>query len=93
MTSRGVVMDTSISIGAELLAEAKSVLHGNESMSAFVEQSVQLGILHRRLRLKFVDRGLATTADSEHTEEYVDADEVLRELDEMLISKEQAGDR
>ena len=93
MTSRGVVMDTSISIGAELLAEAKSVLHGNESMSAFVEQSVQLGILHPRLRLEFVDRGLATTADSEQTEEYVDADEVLRELDEMLISKEQAGDR
>jgi predicted transcriptional regulator len=86
-------MDTSTIIGAELLAEAKSVLQEGETLAAFVEQSIRSGILRRRLRLDFIERGLAAGEEAERTGEYIDADDVLRELDGMLMSKGRAGER
>jgi len=70
----------------ELLVTLESVLEEGETLSGFVEQSLRLGIYRRRFQQEFVARGLASRAEANRTGEYFDADDVLRELDEMDLS-------
>lgn len=64
----------SLRVDPELRHAAESVLQEWETLSSFVEQSLRIGIDHRR---------------AQRTGEYFAADEVLQELDEM-IAKAQA---
>jgi predicted transcriptional regulator len=72
----------------ELRAAAESVLKDGESLSSFVEQSVRAQIRRRQLQQEFLERGLASLAEAEHTGTYFEADEVLAELDQMLAATE-----
>jgi hypothetical protein len=67
----------------ELLVTLESVLQEGETLSGFVEQSLRLGICRRRFQQEFIARGLVSQVEAERTGEYFDADDVLRELDEM----------
>jgi predicted transcriptional regulator len=70
-------------VAPELLVTLKSVLQEGETLSGFVEQSLRLEICRRQFQQEFIARGLESQADAERTGEYFDADDVLRELDEM----------
>lgn len=74
----------SLRVKPELRIAAENVLQEGETLSGFVEQSLRRNIQHRKAQQEFIARGLASAAEAERTGEYVDADDVLRELDVML---------
>lgn len=74
----------SLRVKPELRIAAESVLQEGETLSGFVEQSLRQNIQRRRAQQEFIARGLASAAEAERTGEYIDADDVLRELDIML---------
>lgn len=78
----------SLRVTPELRAAAESVLEEGESLSSFVEQSLRAQIQRRQMQQEFVARGLASLADAEHSGVYIDADDVIAELDDMLAAAE-----
>lgn len=74
----------SLRVDPELRHAAESVLQEGETLSSFVEQSLRISIDRRRAQQAFIARGLASHDEVQRTGEYFTADEVLRELDEML---------
>ena len=64
------------------------MLQEDETLPMFVEESIRQGVLLRQMRRDFIERGLASAEEAEQSGEYVDADDVLRELDEMCICAE-----
>lgn len=76
----------SLRVDPELRHAAESVLQEGETLSSFVEQSLRTSIDHRRAQQAFIARGLASRDEAQRTGEYFTADEVLRELDEMLAN-------
>jgi len=74
----------SIRVESELRQAADSVLHKGESLSSFVVESIQANIERRRLQKEFIARGLASRDEARRTGEYFDAEDVMRELDDML---------
>ena len=71
-----------------LRSAAESVLHEGESLSSFMEQSLRAHIQHRQTQQAFHARGLAARDDAARTGEYFAAEDVLRELDDMLSAAE-----
>ena len=51
-------------------------------------QSLRANIKQRRLQQEFIARGLASRDAARQTGEYFEAEEVLRELDDMLSHAE-----
>lgn len=78
----------SIRVDPELRQAAESVLQKGENLTSFVVQSLQAGIERRRLQQQFIERGLAAREEAQQTGEYIMADEVLQELDDMLANAE-----
>ena len=78
----------SLRVEPELRHAAESVLHNGESLSSFVVQSLRANIKRRRLQQEFIARGLASRDAARQTCEYFEAEEVLRELDDMLSHAE-----
>lgn len=78
----------SLRVNPELRHAAESVLQNGESLSSFVEQSIRANIQQRRVRQEFIARGLASRDEARLTGEYFTAEDVLRDLDEMLIKAE-----
>lgn len=78
----------SLRVEPELRHAAESVLHNGESLSSFVVQSLRANIKRRRLQQEFIARGLASRDAARQTGEYFEAEEVLRELDDMLSHAE-----
>lgn len=76
----------SLRVDPELRHAAESVLQNGESLSSFVEQSIRANIQQRRVRQEFIARGLASRDEARLTGEYFPAEDVLRELDDMLIN-------
>lgn len=76
----------SLRVDPELRHAAESVLQNGESLSSFVEQSIRANIQQRRVRQEFITRGLASRDEARLTGEYFPAEDVLRELDDMLIN-------
>jgi predicted transcriptional regulator len=74
----------SLRVEAELREAAESVLHEGETLSSFVEQSLRANIQRRRIQTAFVEKGLAAKEQAQRSGIYVDAAEVLGELDSML---------
>ena len=81
----------SLRVDPELRRAAEGVLQKGESLSSFVEQSLRASIQRRRLQQEFIARGLASRDEARKTGEYFAADEVLRELDDMLSQAEAKG--
>jgi hypothetical protein len=80
----------SLRVDPELRLAAESVLQEGETLSAFVEQSLRTNIARRRLQSEFIARGLAARDEARLSDEYVSADDVLRELDDMLAAQAKA---
>ncbi len=72
-------------VNPELRSAAESVLQEGESLSSFVELSLRANIERRRTQSEFIARGLASRDEARRTGEYVPAEDVLHELDDMLI--------
>jgi predicted transcriptional regulator len=83
----------SLRINPELIHAAESVLGEGETLSSFVEQSLQISIDHRRAQQACIARALAARDEAKRTGEYFTADEVLHELDGMHANAQsQAGE-
>ncbi len=78
----------SLRVNPELRHAAESVLLDGETLSSFVEQSLRSNIERRRFQREFVARGLASRDEARRTGEYIPAENVLRELDDMLVQAE-----
>jgi len=78
----------SLRVNPDLRIAAENVLQDGESLSSFVEQSIRANIQHRRAHQEFISRGLASRDEAQSTGEYFPAEDVLRELDDMLINAE-----
>ncbi len=78
----------SLRVEPELRHAAESVLRDGETLSSFVEQSLRANIEHRRLQQEFIARGLASRNEARRSGEYIPAEDVLRELDDMLAQAE-----
>ena len=78
----------SLRVNPELRHAAEDVLHNGESLSSFVEQSLQANIERRRLQSAFIARGLASRDEARKSGEYHTAKDVLEELDNLLALSE-----
>jgi len=78
----------SLRVEPELRHAVEDVLHKNETLSSFVEQSLRAHIRRRQLQEEFIARGLASRDEVRRTGEYYDADKVLPALDTMLSRAE-----
>lgn len=78
----------SLRVDPELRQAAENVLQKGESLSSFVVQSLRANIERRCLQRQFIDRGLASREEARQTGEYFMAEDVLRELDDMLSNAE-----
>ncbi len=78
----------SLRVEPELRHAAESVLRNGESLSSFVVQSLRANIKRRKSQQEFVSRGLTSRDEARLTDEYFEANDVLRELDDMLSHAE-----
>ena len=78
----------SLRVEPELRDAAENVLQNGESLSSFVEQSIRASIERRQTQQAFIARGLASRNDARRTGEYLAAEDVLRELDDMRTEAE-----
>ena len=78
----------SLRVDPELRQNAETVLHEGETLSKFMEQALRAGIQARRSQQEFIARGLASRAEAKKTGEYFAAEEITKELGEMLTQAE-----
>lgn len=83
----------SLRVNPELREAAESVLQAGETLSSFVEQSLRENISRRQLQRDFIARGLAARDVARQSGEYLAADVVLGELDELLAAAEAMAGR
>lgn len=74
----------SLRVEPELRQAAEEVLKEGETLSGFVEDAVRLSIRRRKVRQDFLAKALAAEAEAEATGVYYSAEEVLREVDEII---------
>lgn len=70
----------------ELRKSALRVLHPGETLSAFVEEAVQLSIERRQSQAEFLARGIASGEKARETGKYVSASNVLKKLEKRLAT-------
>ena len=75
---------SSLRVDPELRHAAEDVLQDGESLSSFVEQSLRLNFEHRRAQQTFIARGLASRDAATQSGEYFAAEDILRDLDDLL---------
>jgi len=68
----------------ELRQAAESVLHDDESLSAFVESALIKQIAFRNMQQEFITRGLAAREASKQAGNYVSKEDSLAALDAIL---------
>jgi len=68
----------------ELRQAAESVLHDDESLSAFVESALVKQIAFRNMQQEFIARGLAAGEASKQAGNYVSKEDSLAALDAIL---------
>lgn len=74
----------SLRVAPDLRRAAESVLQEGETISSFLEQSLRANIARRRLQQEFIARGIASRDEAKRINEYYPAENVLRELDDLL---------
>lgn len=75
----------SLRVDPTLRQAAEDVLLEGESLSSFVEQSIQANIERRRAQGEFIARGLASRDKARRTGDYVSSDDVVDRLQTMLV--------
>ena len=78
----------SLRVEPELRRAAEDVLKEGESLSAFVEEAVRRDIRRRKFRKEFLAEALAAEAEAEATGVYYSAEDVLKELEEIISEAE-----
>ncbi|MES2017444.1 MAG: YlcI/YnfO family protein [Pseudomonadota bacterium] len=78
----------SLRVAPELRAAAEEVLVEGETLSAFVEHALRVQIRRRNVQQEFMARGLAARDEAARTGVYHDANDVMRELDEIIDAAE-----
>jgi len=73
-----------IRVEPDFRAEVEAVLSEGETLSQFVEASVRASVERRRVQAEFTARGLRSCDEARRTGDYVDADEVLGNLQRKL---------
>src|SRR6266513_888675 len=71
-------------VSPRLRREAKAVLREGETLSSFMLESLQNGIVQRREQQAFIARGAASAANARRTGRYVSASAVLDKLSARL---------
>ena len=74
----------SVRVEPELIAEVESLLSDGKSVSDFVEAAVRAAVLRKRNQAAFIARGLRSLEEARRTGDYVEADEVVREIQSKL---------
>lgn len=74
----------SVRVEAAFRAEVEAVLAEGETLSEFVETAVRAGVERRRISAEFIARGLRSRDEARRSDDYVDADTVVRQLQEKL---------
>lgn len=77
----------SLRVDPRLRQAAEDVLEENESLSAFIEESVRTRIAQRQAQSAFIARGLASRDRARDDGRYVPAQDVLRALGQRLERK------
>ena len=84
-----------ISISQDLREQAEAVLEEQETISAFMLESLNRNIEYRKTRQEFAARGLDSAARARKTGKYLSADKVIakraRRLDEAKRRSGQIG--
>jgi len=76
----------SIRVKPELRIEIEALLNDNESLSGFVEASVRESVQRRRNQVEFMARGMASLENARRTDDYVDADVLIGQLERKLVA-------
>ncbi len=80
----------SLRVDPELRRAAENVLREGETLSGFLEQALRTNIAHRQIQQEFVARGLVSRQEALRSGEYFPAEDVVRELDDLLVQAEAA---
>jgi Arc/MetJ-type ribon-helix-helix transcriptional regulator len=80
----------SVRVEPELRAEVEALLGAGETLSEFVEASVRQTVAQRRNQAEFVARALRSLDKARRTGVYVDADVVLKKLEQRLAAAKSA---
>jgi Arc/MetJ-type ribon-helix-helix transcriptional regulator len=80
----------SVRVEPELRAEVEALLADGETLSEFVESSVRQTVAQRRNQAEFVARGRRSLDNARQTGRYVDADVVLKKLEQRLAAANSA---
>jgi predicted transcriptional regulator len=70
----------SIRVEPALRSTVESLLAEGESLSQFVETAIRHSVQQRQQQHTFIERGLASLAAAEQSQDYVSADHVLSDL-------------
>lgn len=70
----------SIRVEPALRSTVESLLAEGESLSQFVETAIRSSVQQRQQQHTFIERGLASLAAAEQSQDYVSADHVLSDL-------------
>jgi predicted transcriptional regulator len=73
-----------------LRAAAEASLRPNETLSAFIEESVQRNIDFRQSQTAFVQRGLASSARAKASGRYISSSAVLRKIANRIARAKKA---
>jgi hypothetical protein len=74
----------SLRVEPELRKAAEKVLENGETLLSFIESSLRVGIERRLQHKEFIAQGLASRDHARLTNSYVDAENVIGELRNML---------
>jgi hypothetical protein len=74
----------SICVETELITEIESLLSDGESLSDFVETAVRTAVLRKRNQAAFIARGRRSLENARRTDDYIEADAVVRKLQTKL---------
>lgn len=81
----------SLRVAPALRKAAENVLHKDETLSGFLEESLRAHINRRQVQQAFIARGLAARDEAQRTGQYSSAEEVLTALKDRLSAKKAKG--
>ncbi|GKX58947.1 YlcI/YnfO family protein [Leminorella grimontii] len=84
MSSAKTAVLPPVRVTADARRAVEEVLYEGESLSAFIEQSIELNVARRRAQDAFIARGLASRDDAKASRIYYDAESVMTDLDDIL---------
>lgn len=76
----------SVRVEPELRDEIEQLLGEGESLSEFVEAAVRSAVRQRQNQSEFVARGLRSLKRARQTGSYIEAEQVLKNLDRKLTA-------